>query len=58
MKIALIVLPVLVLASSNPVPAREAKELDNDINYDDRKTPHYDLPPLLVTTQGRKITTA
>ena len=58
MKIALIVLPALVLASSNPVPAREAKELDNDINYDDRKTPHYDLPPLLVTAQGRKITTA
>jgi len=38
--------------------AREAKEYDSDVNYDDAKTPHYDLPPLLVTSDGQKITTA
>ena len=38
--------------------AREPKELDSDVNYDDSKTPHYDLPPLLVTAEGKVVTTA
>ena len=38
-------------------PAREAKEYDKDVNYDEGKTPHYDLPPLLISSQGKKITT-
>lgn len=38
--------------------AREAKEYDADVNYDESRTPHYDLPALLVTTQGKRITTA
>lgn len=37
---------------------REAKEYDHDVNYDDARTPHYDLPPLLVTSNGQKVTTA
>ncbi|NIP98055.1 MAG: hypothetical protein GWO24_33365, partial [Akkermansiaceae bacterium] len=37
--------------------AREPKEYDNDVNYDEQKIHHYDLPPLLVTSQGKRITT-
>lgn len=44
--------------SCAPSLAREAKEYDKDVNYDEKKTPHYDLPPLLVTSQGKRITTA
>ena len=45
----LYILPLLSLHS------REAKEYDNDVNYDESKTPHYDLPKLLVTPEGKKI---
>lgn len=38
--------------------AREAKEYDADVNYDEERLPHYDLPPLLVTSQGEAVTTA
>ncbi len=38
--------------------AREAKEHDRDVNYDEARLPHYDLPPVLVTAQGKKVTTA
>ena len=38
--------------------AREKKEYDNDVNYDEGKIPHYDLPPLLVTAEGKEVTTA
>lgn len=37
--------------------AREAKEYDSDINYEEARLPHYDLPPLLVTSQGKIIST-
>jgi len=37
--------------------AREQKEYDSDVNYDENKTPHYDLPPLLVTAEGKPVTT-
>ena len=36
---------------------RQLKEYDSDINYDETKIPHYDLPPLLVTAEGDKVTT-
>jgi hypothetical protein len=36
---------------------REGKEFDNAVNYDESKIPHYDLPPLLVTAEGKKVTT-
>ena len=44
----------LPLSYSN---AREAKEYDNDINYDELKVPHYDLPKLLIGPNGKKIST-
>lgn len=50
--ITLCFLPLLALE------ARESKEYDNDVNYDESKIPHYDLPQLLITPDGKKITTA
>ena len=47
---------ILSLLAFSILHAREAKEYDNDINYDERKIPHYDLPKLLVTPNGKKIT--
>ena len=47
---------ILSLLAFSILHAREAKEYDNDINYDERKIPHYDLPKLLVTPDGKKIT--
>lgn len=37
--------------------AREAKEYDKDVNYDEERIPDYDLPPLLVSSMGKPITT-
>ena len=34
--------------------SRESKEYDNDVNYDEAKIAHYDLPKLLVTPEGKK----
>ena len=51
-------LAVFVLMTSvATLEAREKKEYDSDVNYDERKTPHYDLPPLLVSAEGEPITT-
>ena len=49
----LVILSLLAFSISH---SREAKEYDNDINYDEQKIPHYDLPKLLVTPDGKKIT--
>ena len=38
--------------------ARELKEFDNDVNYDESRIPHYDLPDPLVTAEGKLVTTA
>jgi len=38
--------------------AREAKEFDTDVNYDESKVPRYDLPPLLETAEGEPVTSA
>lgn len=48
---------IALLFITQASPAREAKEYDKDVNYDEGKTPHYDLPPLLISSQGKKITT-
>lgn len=42
-----------------PLPgiAVQPKELDSDVIYDEARVPHYDLPPLLVSTEGKAITT-
>ncbi len=37
--------------------ARESKEYDADLIYDEDKIPHYELPELLVTAEGKRITT-
>jgi len=47
----------VLLFSSTLVFSREKKEYDSDVNYDQSKIPHYDLPPLLVTAEGKTIKT-
>jgi hypothetical protein len=37
--------------------AMPSKELDINVNYDESKVPRYDLPPLLVTGEGKHIAT-
>lgn len=37
--------------------AREAKEYDSDVNYDESKIPNYDLPDPLLTAEGKRIET-
>ncbi len=37
--------------------ARQNKEYDSDVNYDEAKVPHYDLPDPLVSGEGKAITT-
>ena len=54
-KIALLTLSLAGLASAT---AAEPKENDKDVNYDEARLPRYDLPPLLVTPGGKKITSA
>ena len=58
MKTSLSCLILVVAFSSVGNADRQLKEYDNDINYDETKVPHYDLPPLLVSAEGTKITTA
>lgn len=48
---------LLALLVTCPVFAQQAKELDSDVNYDESKIPHYDLPELFVTAEGDTITT-
>lgn len=36
---------------------REKKEYDSDVNYEESRIPHYDLPALLETAEGKAITT-
>jgi len=57
MKKTIICIAVLLL-SSTLVLSREPKEYDSDVIYDESKIPHYDLPQLLVTAEGKKITTS
>ena len=38
------------------IEAREAKEYDSDVNYDESKVPHYDLPDPLLTAEGKRVT--
>ena len=40
-----------------PVHPDEPKNHDKDVVYDEAKVPPYDLPPLLVSSEGRPITT-
>lgn len=49
---------LLLLAALPSLSAREPKEQDADVNYDEARLPNYDLPPLLISGTGKPITTA
>ncbi|MDE2643648.1 MAG: hypothetical protein OSB55_12975, partial [Verrucomicrobiota bacterium] len=38
--------------------ARELKEFDNDVNYDEARVPQYDLPDPLITAEGKPVASA
>ena len=58
MKKAFVCLAALVvIAHGFDGAAREQKESDGDVNYDEARIPHYDLPPLLVTAEGERVST-
>ena len=57
MKRTILCLTILCLACV-PVCAREPKEYDSNVIYDENRIPTYDLPPLLVTAEGTPVTTA
>ncbi len=57
MKKTILCLLILTL-SSTPLFGREPKEYDSNLIYDEAKIPHYDLPPLLVTAEGKPVITA
>jgi hypothetical protein len=48
---------LLTLCAINSATAGEPKESDKDAIYDEARIPAYDLPPLLVSSEGRPITT-
>ncbi len=51
-------LSFLLLCGSASWGDRQLKEYDSDVNYDESKVPHYDLPALLLTPEGKTISTA
>jgi len=57
MKHAVLLIAILLLVCV-PSSAREPKEYDSDVIYEESKIPQYDLPPLLVTAEGEPVTTA
>ncbi|MFP6596483.1 MAG: acetylxylan esterase [Candidatus Hydrogenedentota bacterium] len=54
----LLILALLATFVISATAYAQRKEQDSDINYDEARIPHYDLPELLVTPDGRTITTA
>lgn len=48
----------LLLASIVPSWGREPKEYDKDVVYDEQQIVPYDLPQLLVSAEGKQITSA
>jgi len=53
----LLMIWVCLLVLPSHTEAREAKEHDKDVEYDESRLPRYDLPPLLVSSTGEAITT-
>ncbi len=47
----------IVLLGSTLAAGREPKEYDSDVIHDESKIPYYNLPPLLVSSEGKRITT-
>jgi len=54
----LFILLIVLIFSGTLLLSREPKEYDSDVIYDESKVPHYDLPPLLVTAEGKTVKTA
>lgn len=52
------ILTAVLCALALSASAREPKEYDNDLIYDESLIPHYDLPELLVSAEGDPIETA
>jgi hypothetical protein len=48
---------LLILSAIQSGSAGEPKESDKDLIYDEARVPAYDLPPLLVSAEGKPITT-
>lgn len=55
--LAILLLILTAGLGGNAAFAREPKESDIDVNYDEDRLPNYHLPPLLVTAEGERITT-
>jgi len=49
---------LLILCGNFSTWADEPKNHDKDVIYDEARLPAYDLPPLLVSSEGKPITTA
>lgn len=49
---------LLISTGADLASARERKEFDRDVNYNEQRLPPYDLPPLLITSEGVPVTTA
>lgn len=56
MKNLLLLLSIIILVSL-ATSARELKEYDNDLIYDEEMIPYYDLPDPLITAEGNRIST-
>jgi hypothetical protein len=52
-----LIMALLCFGYCSPAMAREAKEYDKDVQYDESRLPAYDLPPLLVTSSGHPVRT-
>ena len=56
--LTLLALGLCIAFTSVIAEAKQSKEDDSDVIYDEDKVPHYDLPDVLVTSQGKRVTTA
>jgi len=57
-KLAVLLLTAACVLFSSVATGQQKKEGDFDIIYDEVKVPAYHLPPILVTAEGKKVTTA
>ena len=46
---------LVLVATVGRVDAREPKESDKDVQYDEARLPEYDLPPALLTVAGTRV---
>lgn len=48
---------LFLISCANLLLSQQKKEFDYDINYDESKVPHYQIPALLESSTGQKINT-